>query len=200
MSQRYKLSFTAASLALPQSLTIARVYLDTGDWAATRAKVLDENLLQLRSRSSSIRVYRELQRRLVGMSPQELTLLTESDDMDQKALLWHAFCTRYGLVREWAQRVIIPRLQQMDLAISDSDVYAFLSRQALEHPEIEDIKPSTREKLVTVLLRTMREAGIVSSDHMIIPMMLSLQVTEVLTSRGPDALGVFPLLQRPIGE
>jgi len=199
MSQRYKLSFTAASLALPQSLTIAQVYLDTGDWSVTRTKVLDENLLQLRSRSSSVRVYRELQRRLAGMSTQELTLLTDGDDMDQKALLWYAFCRRYALVGDWARQVLVPRLQQMDLAIDESDVYAFFARQALDHPEIEDIKPSTREKLVTNLLRTMREAGILSSDHVIVPAVLSPQVVDVLTARGPGALGVFPLLSGPIG-
>jgi len=199
MCDRYKLSFTAASLALAQSVTIAQVYLDCSNWADTRKKVLDENLLGLRSPKSSVRVYRELQCRLAPLSDEEILLLVRGESADRKALLWRAFCSRYELVRRWAQQVIVPRFRLMDRAISSSDVYAFLSREAIDHPEIEDLADSTREKLVTVLLRTMREAGIVSKDHTILPAVLSPGVKELMCARCPDAMSVFPLLPGQAG-
>ena len=71
----YILSFTGASLSLPESLIIAETYLDLRDWQAVEHKVKTENLIQARTKSSIQRTYQELAPRLAGLSDEQLELL-----------------------------------------------------------------------------------------------------------------------------
>ena len=53
---RYCLSFTAAGLRPELAAVIAGIHLEAGDWARTKATVLERNALQARSASSGKRL------------------------------------------------------------------------------------------------------------------------------------------------
>ena len=121
-----------------------------------------------------------------------MNLLLNGDLTEQKALLWYAVCMRYAFIRDFAIEVVQNKFVAMDLFLSESDYYAFVGRKALDHPELEDLKPSTSRKAYTVLFRMMREAGILSEQQTIVPMTLSRRLIEALVEDDPDALRVFP--------
>ncbi|WP_443987447.1 BrxA family protein, partial [Mycobacterium marinum] len=55
-TRRYALSFTSGSLLTQEALIAAPIYLREHDWAATRARMRDENLLQTRVARSNTRM------------------------------------------------------------------------------------------------------------------------------------------------
>jgi hypothetical protein len=65
--QKHKLSFTTVNLGLVESVTVAEVYLQLGDWAAAKDRVKGDNLLQARICRTAERTFRELRNRLEVM-------------------------------------------------------------------------------------------------------------------------------------
>ena len=188
----YRMSFTAVSLALTPSLTVAEYYAELRDWPRVRQRVLETNALQARSPSSAKRVYQEIEPRMRELSPTQLQLLVEGSLPEKKALLWYAICKRYAFIRDFAAEVVHGKFLSMDLTLDESDYYAFVSRKAERHAELDELKPSTRRKTMTVLLRMLREAGLLSDDHQIVPLILSERLIEALEPDGSDAYHVFP--------
>jgi len=105
-TQKYKLSFTAASLSVSESVNIAEVYLKYRDWNETKKNIRENNLLQSRTNSRTTRVLAELIPRLKLLSDDQLNLLVDGSLPEQKYLLWFAICKTYGLIKEFAVEVL----------------------------------------------------------------------------------------------
>lgn len=67
-NDRYSMSFTTGSLFYRESVNMAKLYLDLGDWGSVRDKVIAENLLQARAINSLKRVCNEIVSRLKTMN------------------------------------------------------------------------------------------------------------------------------------
>jgi hypothetical protein len=74
-SDRYSMSFTTGSLFHRESVKLAALYLDLGDWNSVRNKVIAENLLQTRTLNTLKRVCREVVSRLKTLSSANLNSL-----------------------------------------------------------------------------------------------------------------------------
>lgn len=192
-NQKYILSFTAASLSISESIKIAEVYLGCKDWAQTKEIVKENNLLQSRTQSSAIRVYRELAQRLQSLSDEQLELLIDGSYQEQKYILWFAICSRYRFINEFATEVIHEKYLSMNYELNELDYAAFFNRKADWHAELDAITDSTREKLKEVVFRMLREAGITTEDNMIIQALLSTRLVQRLNSDTPDIYRIFPL-------
>ena len=105
-TQKYKLSFTAASLSISESVNIAEVYLKCRDWNETKSIVRENNLLQSRTNSRTTRVLAEIIPRLILLSDDQLSLLVEGSLSEQKYLLWFTICKTYSLIKEFAVEVL----------------------------------------------------------------------------------------------
>lgn len=189
----YKLSFTGAALSLSGSITIAEVYLQLRDWEAVKEKIKRENLLQARTQSSIQRVFQELAPRLQELTGEQLELLVEGNHQEKKYLLWYAICRRYVYIREFALEVLHEKYLRLDYELTEFDYEAFFNRKADWHDELDQLKESSRTKMKTVLFRMLREAGLISKDHVIIPTVLSRRLIEVLVSDSPTRLHIFPI-------
>ena len=189
---KYLLSFTGVSLGISESITIAQVYLQLRDWKAVGQKVKAENLIQGRTKSSIQRVYQEIWPRLSLLNDEQLELLVEGNSQEQKHILWFAICQRYAYILEFAVEVIHEKFLRLDYEISDFDYDAFFNRKADWHPELDQIKESTRKKMKTRVFWMLRETGLLSGDNQILPVMLSQRVKDVLASDSPADLRIFP--------
>ena len=158
----YILSFTGVSLALSESIKIAEVYLQLRDWDAVEKKVKSENLIQARTKSSTQRVYPELWPRLSLLSTEQLELLVDGNNQEQKQLLWYAICQRYAFIREFATEVIYEKFLSLDYELTDFDYDAFFNRKVDWHEELYEISDSTKRKLKTVIFRMLREAELIT--------------------------------------
>ncbi len=193
MASRYKLSFTGVSLALAESVILAQLYLDLGDWQAVREAALARNLLQQRATASAKRVFQELPPRLAQLSRGQITLLASGSLQQQRVLLWLAICKRYALIREFAIDVLHDRFLTMAPALTIDDYERFYRRKADWHEELEALSDSTRHKLRTNLFRMMREAGLLNSNHEIIPVILDEKLRDALAPDAPLCYEILPM-------
>ena len=189
----YKLSFIGASIALNGSVKIAEVYLRLKDWEAVREEVFAKNLLQARTRSSLQRSFQELVPRLQLLTEAQLELLVAGNHQEQRQLLWFAICKRYAYIREFAIEVLREKYLSLDYEVTEFDYEAFFNRKADWHEELDRLKESTRTKLRTMLFRMLRDAELITTDHLIIPAVLSRRVIEVLASEAPTGFQIFPM-------
>jgi hypothetical protein len=190
---KYKLSFTAASLSLSESIKIAEVYLACKNWNETVKIVKDQNLLQSRTSSRTKRILRELTQRLQKLSDEQLLLLIEGNLSEQKHLLWFAICQTYLFIQEFAIEVLHEKFMSLNLEITELDYEAFFNRKADWHEELETITPLTKYKLKQVIFRILKQVELLTDDNKIVHIMLSQRLKNVLSSDAPVSYQIFPI-------
>ncbi|MDA3971817.1 MAG: DUF1819 family protein [Desulfobulbaceae bacterium] len=197
---KYKMSFTSGGLFFNESLQVAELFNEIGDWQKTRDHVLLDNFLQARTESSAKRRAREICFRLELLTDAQLQLLISGSRHEQQYLLWVAVCKRYSFVHEFMMEVVREKYLRMDLHLHYQDYEIFFADKAEWHEELEHLRDSTRAKLRQVLFKIMRESEILSPDNMIIPGLLTEQLTKVLTADHPALLALFPVSDMDINS
>ncbi|WP_342214698.1 DUF1819 family protein [Nocardia abscessus] len=196
---RYALSFTSGGLLVREGEVVAEVYLGCRSWDETRTRIVEGNRLQARTSSSSTRVTRETVQRLSVLSDSELELLIDASPTEQRHLMWVAACRRYDFIGDFAEEVLRERFLLMTPTLSTEDFDRFLTGKSLWHPELDELKSSTSQKLRQTLFRMLHEAGLRTTSGDIIPAVLSARVAELLGRRTPSDLRFFPTMA-PISE
>lgn len=192
-SHKYKLSFTAASLSIREAVNIAEVYLQSRNWAQTKQIIKDENLLQSRTNSRTIRVARELIQRLENLTDAQIELLASGNPTEQKYLLWFAVCRTYALIKEFAVEVLHEKYVSRSMKLTELDYDAFFNRKADWSEDLNQITVSTRKKIRQVMLLMMKEADLLTDDNLILRAMLSSRLVETLKSNDPMVYQIFPV-------
>jgi len=192
-TEKYLLSFTAAGLMLTESIKIAEEYLRLGDWKLVIDSYKDKNLLQSRTNSRSERVFQEIKKRLIILSRDQIQIFVDCNITEQKQILWFIVCKRYQFIREFAIEVIHEKYLAMKSTLEDIDFDGFFIKKADWHPELDDITPSTKTKLKTVMFRMLREVGILSKENAIISSILSVRVANLIKSDTTVGLDIFPM-------
>lgn len=191
--ERYALSFTTGGLLARESDIASQLFLCGLSWVQVRSKLIDDNLLQSRTFSTRVRTAREVVQRLSVLADAELAVLQDASPSERGYLLWAAACRRYTFIGEFAEEVLRERFLLMTPTLSDEDFQRFLTGKSLWHPELDQLRPSTRLKLRQTLFRMLYEAGLKTTDGRIVPAVLSARVAEVLGRRNPSDLRFFPI-------
>lgn len=191
-SGRYKLSFSSGGLYVQGAPIAARLYLELRDWAAARAALDADNLLQARTEASARRWGRELVQRLSELSDAELEILTDATADERAQLMWVATCRRYQLVAEFAEEVLRERFLLLATDVLPEHFEAFVRGKAMWHDELNQLERSTMTKLRTSLFLMMREADFLTEEGVIIPTLLSGRVQADLAGRVPSEIRFFP--------
>lgn len=192
IDDRYALSFTSGGLLVREADVIASEYLQLGDWALVRQSVIERNLLQARTTSSNVRLVRETIQRLQVFEDAELELLVSSSPTDRGNLLWAAACRRYQLIGDFAEEVVRERFLLMTPSLELAHFDRFITGKSLWHPELEELRPSTRAKLRQNVFRMLHEAGLQGEHGTIVPAVLSNPIYGALVRRRPSDVRFFP--------
>ena len=198
---RYCLSFTAAGLRPELAAVIAAIHLEEdGDWARTKAAVLERNALQARSASSGKRLESELRQRLQGLTQPQMQLLARGTSEERRAMAWLAVLKRIQIAAELSRDVLLEKLSSMDPVLRRSDMAAFYEDRERDHPEMAALAPSSQQKVRSALLQMLRDAGLLAgkagkggSLGTVQRPLLSPQVHEVVASDDPALLIGFML-------
>ena len=191
-SPRYALSFTTGGLLAREADLIAHLYLQDRDWQVVRRTVTEKNLLQARTNSSRVRVVRETIQRLTVLNNLELELLVEASLTERCHLMWVAACRRYEMIGDFAEEVLRERFLLMAPTLVFEDFDRFIVGKSLWHPELDDLKNSTRLKLRQNVFRMLREAGLITERGNIVPAVVSERVLSLLQSRTPSDVRFLP--------
>jgi hypothetical protein len=189
---RYALSFTSGTLLMQEAAVVAPIYLEERDWVATRARVVERNLLQTRAGRSNTRTLGELLPRLQTLNDQELEVVADGLSAERRHLLWAAACRRYRLIAEFAEEVLRERFLTLAGSVSYDEFDAFYRGKALWHDELDKISASSYQKLRQVLFKMMVEAGVLAKEGGIQHVLLSERVACCLRAQTPSDIRFFP--------
>lgn len=197
-NEQYVLSFTAGGLLYHESITVAETYSKCRRWDETINQINDQNLLQSRVHSTTVRKLREICHRLKGLSEEGIELLINGSRSEQNMLLWLACCKRYKLLAEFAKEVLHDKFIRLDFAVSVDDVDRFMDSKSLWHEELENITDNTKTKLQTVIMRMLREAELTSKNDIIQPKLLSANLVRVIASDSIELFALFPISETDV--
>jgi Putative inner membrane protein (DUF1819) len=198
---RYSLGFTAAGLRPELAAVIAAIHLEEqGDWARTKAAVVESNALQARSASTGKRLESELRQRLQGLTKAQLQLLARGTSDERTAMAWLAVLKRIQIAAELSRDVLLEKLSSLDPVLRRSDMAAFYEDRERDHPELAALAPSSQQKVRSALLQMLRDAGLLAGKAgkggtlgTVQRPLLSPQVQEVVASDDPALLVGFLL-------
>lgn len=192
---RYSLSFTTGSLFHRESVQLAALYLDSGDWNTVRGKVLAMNLLQARTLNTLKRVCSEVISRLRMLTPDELAFLVEASHLEQACLLWLAVCRRYRFIADFAVEVLRERYITLKSDLPHEEFDAFFNRKSEWHLELDEISPATRGKLRQVLTKMLREANLLTANSMIQAALLTPGLQELIRQNHSNNVLFLPVFE-----
>ena len=194
-SDRYSMSFTTGCLFHRESVELAALYLALGDWNSVRDKVISENLLQMRTLNALKRVCREVISRLKTLSQNEIEFLTECNHQEQAYLLWVAVCRRYRFIADFAVEVLRERYITLKTDLSYEDFDSFFNKKSEWHSELDELSPTTRNKLRQVLFKTLRETALLAGNNMINSAMLSPRLQDLILQGNSRDILYFPVFE-----
>jgi len=192
---RYCLSFTSGSLLQMESINLALLNLELGDWNIVREKVISENLLQTRTVNSSKRICREVISRLETLNLGERGLLVVANSQEQKHLLWIAICRRYTFIADFAVEVLREHYLTLKSSLSYADFDAFFYGKSEWHEELNKISSETRKKLRQILFKILREVNLLDVNMMINAAMLTPRLLNTIYSTDSSDLNLFPAFE-----
>jgi len=189
----YSMSFTTAALLNHKTILVAQLFADVQAWSLVRERVLDENLLQMRTVNTSKRIFNEISSRLKQLTPEQTGMLLQGSHQEQNYLLWLAFCKRYRFVYDFAVEVVYEQFSRLHMELSYDAYDIFFNNKAEWHAEVERSAPSTRKKQRQIVFKTMREAELLTEQRQIIPALLSPELTAVIHQDNPAHLAIYPI-------
>lgn len=194
-TKRYSMSFTTSSLLHSESVKLAALYLEIGDWSAVRDKTVAGNFLQTRTLNTLRRVCREVISRLKTLSTEELEFFVEASHQEQGYLLWLAVCRRYRFIRDFAVEVLRERYITLKTDLNHEDYDSFFNRKSEWHSEVDEVRPSTRYKLRQVLFKMLHEADLLTIKNTINAAMLSSRLIDVISHVSCQDVLCFPAFE-----
>jgi hypothetical protein len=189
---RYALSFTTGSLLSVEAALVVPVYMHEHDWTSTRARVKADNLLQSRVASSNTRILRALIPRLQCLTDAELQIVADGTSTERDHLMWVAACRFYSFIGEFAEEVLHERFLTLAGTLTYEEYDSFYRSKGMWHDELGQVTDHSYKKLRQVLFKMMVEAGLLTKQGHIEPVLLSSRVADSLNQRAPSDIRFFP--------
>jgi hypothetical protein len=190
---KYSMSFTSGALLHRESIVIAELRAELGDWDAVRNKVIAENLLRMRTMNASKRICREVTSRLKQLTANQIEMLQIGSRQEQGYLLWLAICKRYRFIYDFAVEVVREHYLRLNLDLTYADYDAFFRARAEWHPEVEHVAAGTRNKQRQIVFLMLREADLLTRDQRIIPALLTPRLVDAIRADDPTHFATFPV-------
>lgn len=130
------------------------------------AKVLGNNLFQLRSEASIKKRFQIVYRRSESFSPELMNHFINGSRLDQKALLLYSFLKCYRLPYEFFNEVILYNYRNSKTSIQNIDIEFFIERKAGLSEIVAAWRPETKRKLRNYTLLFFRESGLLQEKDL----------------------------------
>ena len=169
---KYNIGFTRPAL-LRETVAVAQLYCELGDWAEIRERIKRENLLQTRTARSSEIIVSEVIKRLSLLTDDQRVLIADDYDQDVYQLAWIALCKQYHFIGDFSLEVLAPAHLSGKYEIDHSDYDYFFNSKADWHPELEIVSDKTRSNARLAIFQIMRQCNLLSEANQLIAQMLS---------------------------
>ena len=182
---------------MPESVKIAELYREAGDWERVRTNAAENNLLQTRTQSAAKRFTQETVLRFQELADEEMELMLEGTAIEQRHVLWLAVCKHYRFIFNFALEVIREKVLGLDYALGHDDYDKFFNAKAEWHDELERLTDGTKKKLRSVVFRMLREADFWENGT-ILPPILTARFVKTVSRHSRAYLTAFPLPESEI--
>jgi hypothetical protein len=187
------MSFTAGGFLLVESIKVAKLYMETGDWDKIQKTIFDDNILQYEAKRTTKRIFHEIKIRLQKLNKDLLRILLESTPQEQKIIIWIAICKTYDFIGEFAKEIIREKYLLMNNQLTQEDYIGFFNSKADWHEELDNQSDKTIQKQRQVVFRMLKEAEIISPDNLILPVIPTLNIFKALYKDDPSNLTYLPI-------
>ncbi|MBN8706497.1 MAG: DUF1819 family protein [Bacteroidetes bacterium] len=190
---KYIFSFTGASALIPESLIVVEEFIRLKDWDAVETSLIDKNLLNKVKHATFKREFREIKRRLVLLTDDQLYFLNLSSSDDTRAIILLALVKSYSYLRDFIVDVIRSKYLLFETVLTDADYNRFFNSKCLTHPELTALADVTAKKVKQLIFKLLEQVRLLSQvkDGTIIRLMLSDSVVELIIKDDPTLLTVF---------
>jgi hypothetical protein len=151
----YSVSFTAGALMREEAERIIEE-VNRG----TPLESVDPDVLDIDSHRGRNRKTMEVVKRLQSTDRSVWEDFLGLSHAEQYVLLYCCCLKTYRLLFDFHMDVVLPKWQSFDRDLRPHDARRFLERRADDHPEIDEWGESTWEKARQVMLKMLREAGL----------------------------------------
>jgi len=160
---KYSLGFTAGAILYNEAKHYISAISSFEDYLSLKESV--ENVyIPTNSESSRKRIKAELDKRLHFLNEDYLKLFVNSNEINQKIILFLSICKSYPIIVEFLLVVIYPKWKRFDYEVSTYDFGYFLSEK-LTHENLDGISDQTKYKLSQVAIKMLKEMGMLKKDQ-----------------------------------
>lgn len=190
--KEYTLTFTVGPGLVAESIKTAELFVVHRKWNLVRDKVIQDNTFQSRTRSTLVKRYREVHRRLALLTNDEISLLAFGSETEKRHLLWMAICLKYRLIREFAAEVLVNRYDYAQYSASYTEYDLYFAAKADFFANLSNATTNTRRKARQVIFRMLHDCGLLDENGEILPQQLSTDFRRVVAAAGHAGLPIFP--------
>jgi len=193
-TKKYSASFTAGSLLLEETSRIID-YIINDTIEEKKKEIITNNAIKINSESARKRVLQEIRKRKRAVNPVVWKRFAVSNQSEQKILLFYVCLKTYTLLYDFQKEVVLENWKNMKRELDERDVELFLERKSYEHPEIDEWTDSTRDKVVQVVIRLLKEAGLLI-DYKLLPLEANNEFWKLFVELNDGWLLEFALLNK----
>ena len=184
--ERYKFSFTTASLQVPVMTSLAEKMVNEG---LTLDELKPEDIGKERTKTNK-RQFREMKNRLTTLSDDEINHLARASYEEQRLLSMVAFARAYRFFYDFVIDVMVEKVALFDITLTDMDYNVFFSRVAADHPEADKLTSLTQKKVRQYTFKVLEQAGLINNvkERIIQVPQLSIAFTSLISATRPQDL------------
>lgn len=176
----YSLSFTGGALLYEESRILINSVTDLekyfeGDF------ILNSDVLKTNSESSRKRLKNEIDRRLKKLNTSYITFFNDTNETDQKIILFLSICKLYNIITEFCLEVVYKKWINFDNELSTYDFKYFLANK-LSEEQLNSISEGTHYKLSQIAIKIFKDLGMYK-DGIIQPIKPSDRLIDLLNQQ-----------------
>lgn len=190
---KYSFSFTGASALMVETLAIAEEFERLKDWKLVHDSVLDGNLLNKVKEATFKREFREIKKRLVLLTKEQVYVLTKGDLNDAKAIILLSLVKAYPFFKDFIVEVVRNKYLIFDTILTEVDYNKFFNSKSILHAELNNLTEGTAKKVKQRVFTLLAQVGMISNikNGMILKPILSERVLEIIIDDDPAFLNAF---------
>lgn len=183
---KYRFSFTAASLLLNELISFSRMILEEN----ILLEDLKPEMMNRERAKTKKREFAELFIRLKVLDRPLMEKLVYGTQDDQKQIAIIVFGRAYSFFRDFMDEVVQEKVTLFDFKITDRDYNSFVSRKSIDHEELEQLAQTTKSKIKQVVIKVLHQAGIIDNikDRNIMVPMVDWKLEQVIAATDPNDL------------
>lgn len=163
---KYSTAFTAGALLLRENEAFINEINDFEAFLSGNENI-DSNVIPVNAESSKKRLKNEIEKRLLAINNENLlNQFSALDKNGKNTMLFYGICKCYPVIKHFMLEAVLNKWQNLDVELEVNDFSNFIYRKMDFHPELEKITDKTIYKCGQVVLKMLKDLGIVNHNKL----------------------------------